>query len=57
MRLAKLFIKNTKKELNLEVTTKICEDELDIEKMQLSKLKKIMEDYALWKKYIDKMEL
>jgi hypothetical protein len=32
-------------------------DELDLEKMQLSKLENIMEDYALWKEYIDQMEL
>jgi transposase len=54
--LAKRFIKNIEQELKLEVTTKICDGELDLEKMQLRKLEKIMEDYALWKEYRDQME-
>jgi hypothetical protein len=43
------FIKRTEKQLKLEVTTKICDGEQDLEKMQLIKIEKIMEDYALWK--------
>jgi hypothetical protein len=54
--LAKNFIKNTKQDLKLEVTTKICDGELDLEKMQLCKLENIMEDYVLWKEYKDQME-
>jgi hypothetical protein len=50
------FIKKTEQELKLEVSTKICDGELDLEKMQLSKLEEIMKDYALWKEYWDHME-
>jgi len=39
--------------LKLEVSTKICDGELDPEKMQLSKLEEIMKDYALWREYWD----
>jgi hypothetical protein len=56
IKLAHNFIKKTENELKLEVTTKICDGELDLEKMQLSNLEKIMEDYALWKEYKDQME-
>jgi hypothetical protein len=55
--LAKEFIKNTEKGLKLEVTTKICDGEMDLEKMQLSRLETILKDYELWKEYRDKMEL
>jgi hypothetical protein len=54
--LSKSFIKKTEQELNLEVTTKICVGELDLEKIQLGKMEKIMEDYVLWKEYIDQKE-
>jgi hypothetical protein len=37
--------------------TKICDGELDLEKMELSKLEKILEDCALWKEYRNRMEL
>jgi hypothetical protein len=54
--LAHNFINNIEKELKIEVTTKIFDGKLDLEKMQLSKLENIMENYALWNKYKDKME-
>ena len=54
--LDKSFIKNIEQELKLEVTTKICDGELDLEKMKLIKMEKIMEEYALWNEYKDQME-
>jgi hypothetical protein len=50
------FIKKTTLELKLEVSTKICDGELDLEKMQLDKLEEIMKDYSLWREYRDQME-
>jgi hypothetical protein len=47
--LAQNFIKKIEEELNLEVTTKICDGELDLEKIQVRKLEKVMEDYVIWK--------
>jgi hypothetical protein len=55
--LDKYFIKKTEQGLKLEVTTNICDSELDLEKMQLSGLETILKDYELWKEYRDKMEL
>ena len=54
--LDKSFIKNIEQELKLEVTTRICDGELDLEKMKLRKLEKIMEDYVLWKEHRDQIE-
>jgi len=55
--LAKECIQNTEQSLKIEVTTKICDGELDLEKMQLSRLETILKYYELWKEYRDKMEL
>jgi hypothetical protein len=48
---------NTTQELKQEVSTKVCDGELDIEKMQSEKLKKIMDNYSLWKEYRDQMQM
>jgi hypothetical protein len=50
------FIKRTTQELILEVSTKIYNGELDLEKMQSSKLEEILKEHALWKEYRDHME-
>jgi hypothetical protein len=49
------FVKHTTQELKQDVSTKVCDEELDIEKMQSESLKKIMENYSLWKEYWDLM--
>jgi hypothetical protein len=41
----------------MEVTTQICDSEIDMEKMQLSKVDVILKDYELWKEYRDNMQL
>jgi hypothetical protein len=43
-------------ELKQEVSTKVCDGELDVEKMQSGKLENIMKDYSLWKEYQDQMQ-
>jgi hypothetical protein len=55
--LEKCFIKRIERGLNLEVTTNICDGELNLKNMQLNKLETILEYYTSWKEYIDKMEL
>jgi len=55
--LSKEFIKNTKKGFKMEVKSKICDGDMDLENMQLSRLETILKDYELWKVYRDKMEL
>jgi hypothetical protein len=39
------------------VTTKIYGGDMDLENMQLGRLKTILKYYALWKEYRDEMEL
>jgi hypothetical protein len=53
----KHLIKKIEKYLKLAFTTNICDGELNLEKMQLNRLEKNMEDYALWIEYRDQMEL
>jgi hypothetical protein len=53
----KEYIKKTEHSIKLKVTTKICDGELDLEKMQLNRLDVILKDYKLWKEYRDTMEL
>jgi hypothetical protein len=50
------FIKRVAQELRLEVSTKVCDGELDLEKMQSSRIEEIMKEHALWKQYRDQME-
>jgi hypothetical protein len=38
------------------VTTQICDSEIDLEKMQVSRVDAILKDYELWKEYRDKMQ-
>jgi hypothetical protein len=45
--MAREFIKSTTQELKQEVSTKVCDGELDVEKMQSKKLQKSMDDYSL----------
>jgi hypothetical protein len=44
-----IFIRKTEQGLKMEVTTKICDGEIDLEKMHLSKLETFLKDYELWK--------
>jgi hypothetical protein len=55
--LARDFIQKTKQSLKMEVTTNICDSEIDLEKMQLSRVDVILKDYELWKEYRDNMQL
>jgi hypothetical protein len=47
------FVQCTTRELKQEVSTKVCNGELDMENMQSGKLESIMKDYSLWKGYQD----
>jgi hypothetical protein len=55
--MAKDYIRNTEQSIKLEVAAKICDGELDLEKMQLNRLDVILKYYNLWKDYRDNMEL
>jgi hypothetical protein len=50
------FVKHTTQELKKEVSTKVCDGELVMEKMQSGKLEDIMKDYSLWEEYQDQMQ-
>ena len=50
------FVKNVEKELHQEVSTKVCNGELIVEKLQSRKLEDIMKYYYLWKEYEDQMQ-
>jgi hypothetical protein len=49
------FVKDTTKELQQEVSSKVCNGELIIEKLQSGKLEDIMKDYSLWEEYQDQV--
>jgi hypothetical protein len=49
-------VKCTAQEFQQEVSTKVCDGELVIEKMQSGKLEDIMKDYSLWEEYQDQMQ-
>jgi hypothetical protein len=48
-------MKSTSKELHNDVSAKVCNGELMIEKMKSSNLEDIMKDYSLWEEYQNQM--
>jgi hypothetical protein len=50
------FVKSTTKELQQEVSAKVCTRELIIEISQFDKLDDIMKDYSLWEEYQNQMQ-
>jgi hypothetical protein len=53
--LAKKLIQKTEQSLNMEVTNEICDSEIYMENMQLSKVHVIPKDYEIWKEYRENM--
>ena len=49
------FVKCTTQEFHQEVSTKVCDGELVIEKMKSRKLEAIMKNSSLWEEYQDQM--
>jgi hypothetical protein len=50
------FVKSTVKELQQEVSAKVCSGELIIERSQSGKLEDIMKDYSLWEEYQNQIQ-
>lgn len=46
-------MKKIEKEIKRELVMKLCDGELQLEKMQLNKLEEVRKNYELWTTYIE----
>jgi hypothetical protein len=46
----------TEEALKIEVVAPICDNEIELEKMQVSRMETILEDFKLWKNFRDQMQ-
>jgi hypothetical protein len=54
--LTKYYLKRIQQDIKLEIASRICDGELQVEKMQLSRIDVVLKKFELWKAYRDNIE-